>query len=561
MVVCPNGCITGVPEDYCSGDPCGNVECNTPEEPQECYFANGVCSGGICNYDFVNGAGCDDLDACTQYDSCINGSCLGTPIYCDEPPEDTCFGANVLRKYSILGSCVEGECEYQHQDFTCAIACQNAECLQATEEICNGFDDDLDGKTDECETPPADDCLEGSARHYDDEGSCDDECYYSYTIEECTDGCQNGICQGGGNEICNGIDDNGDGQIDEGVLIEKANIDLGDQIGAPVKFGGDGPFAVVYPKDTCGDWCFQLEAAFVSSSFQKMENTVSGFPTGDFNELSELAWVGNYFAVSYYNYGAGYHLVEFGDDITPQAVTYGETEIGQAPGLVNHNEFWQAAPYDHLYRVTCCASMLVEDPPVDQNYSVFASRLVSSSSGVAHAYRTYGGSMECPLHLALDYFGGHTIQPSQLDTATGHSKCLPPEISMPGNGHFAVLWVHEGSQDELYLGHYYDSAGIWSGIGPVSLHQASSIDFISMAYNQTSDELGVIWQEGSSGSTSCYFGRITVQDELYDIQRVGSRCGGNILTYGSDYLVPVQETGSSLNFQTNIKRYGCQSPD
>lgn len=47
-----------------------------------------VCSGGICVYSAAIAA-CDDGDACTTFDACISGQCVGTPIAdCDSanPP-------------------------------------------------------------------------------------------------------------------------------------------------------------------------------------------------------------------------------------------------------------------------------------------------------------------------------------------------------------------------------------------------------------------------------------------------------------------------------------------
>ena len=39
----------------------------------------------ICVYPNIDGIGCDDLDACTQTDTCFGGVCVGSdPIICDD---------------------------------------------------------------------------------------------------------------------------------------------------------------------------------------------------------------------------------------------------------------------------------------------------------------------------------------------------------------------------------------------------------------------------------------------------------------------------------------------
>jgi len=132
---CSDGdaCTTG---DTCQNGACvGTVmTCDTP--PNECYHAEGTCSGGECYYDYNNGAGCDDGDACTYGDTCQNGACAGTELTCDDPPADECVTSDTRRIYSA-GSCDQGSCVYPHLDVYCENGCLNGECQGCTPD-CTG---------------------------------------------------------------------------------------------------------------------------------------------------------------------------------------------------------------------------------------------------------------------------------------------------------------------------------------------------------------------------------------------------------------------------------------
>ncbi|MBI4981493.1 LDL receptor domain-containing protein, partial [Candidatus Woesearchaeota archaeon] len=77
----------------CSGDgwiQCGNYDADTcldwstitscKNPPNSCYNASGYCTNGQCNYNYNNGATCNDNNECTTKDTCQNGTCKGTPI-------------------------------------------------------------------------------------------------------------------------------------------------------------------------------------------------------------------------------------------------------------------------------------------------------------------------------------------------------------------------------------------------------------------------------------------------------------------------------------------------
>jgi len=64
----------------------------------------GICAGGKCEYEMPDGDPCDDWDACTLKDACLQGVCVGEALDCDDGIECTSDG------------CLEGECFSQPLD-------------------------------------------------------------------------------------------------------------------------------------------------------------------------------------------------------------------------------------------------------------------------------------------------------------------------------------------------------------------------------------------------------------------------------------------------------------
>ena len=158
--------------------------CNAP--PTDCYALTGTCVQGACQYDFIEGADCDDGNACTINDTCTAGVCTGTPMVCTTPRAPACLDATHLQTYDNPGVCNGGRCVYTQESITCgaggcaANACQTDPCANVT-----------------CSTPPsvcydaAGTCSQGSCSYPANQAACDDG-------DACTDSdtCNGGVCSG-----------------------------------------------------------------------------------------------------------------------------------------------------------------------------------------------------------------------------------------------------------------------------------------------------------------------------------------------------------------------------
>ncbi len=76
------------------------MTCDTP--PSACFEPQGTCVEGSCEYDpLPDGSPCDDGNPCTEQDRCESGTCTGTSITCDPPPD--CHGPGTCNPDT--GSC------------------------------------------------------------------------------------------------------------------------------------------------------------------------------------------------------------------------------------------------------------------------------------------------------------------------------------------------------------------------------------------------------------------------------------------------------------------------
>lgn len=82
-------------------DLCANVHCaalDACHQAGTCDPTTGLCTNPVA----ADGAACDDHDACTQTDTCQNGTCVGAePVVCTPP--DACHVAGACD--STTGLC------------------------------------------------------------------------------------------------------------------------------------------------------------------------------------------------------------------------------------------------------------------------------------------------------------------------------------------------------------------------------------------------------------------------------------------------------------------------
>jgi MYXO-CTERM domain-containing protein len=192
---CTHGCnaATGL----CADDPCAGITCDQP--PSQCHQDHGTCANGSCSYALKTAMStCDDANVCTGNDVCgSTGACAGTPVVCNNPPNNTCTGAT-SRVYGAVGACNSlGVCTYSYIDTACTAGCNS------TNGVCN--EDPCVSVT--CNQPP------GSC--WADQGSCNQgQCTYVPKPEFVT--CDDGLtctsadaCDGSGN--CVGVSERGCG--------------------------------------------------------------------------------------------------------------------------------------------------------------------------------------------------------------------------------------------------------------------------------------------------------------------------------------------------------------
>ena len=190
---------------------------------------------GECSYE-LNTLPCDDGDACTAGDHCVEGACISLgPTDCDD--DNVCTSDSCDSWAGCLHSSVSGDCD-DHDACTSGDHCQNGACVgQAT--FCNDGEicthDRCDAVTGECYFPPNtapcddanictsnDHCEAGACTG--DQANCDDDdpcstdlcnpvagCYHEPYTGPCDDGidctfgdaCVAGVCVGDDSECTN----------------------------------------------------------------------------------------------------------------------------------------------------------------------------------------------------------------------------------------------------------------------------------------------------------------------------------------------------------------------
>ena len=261
--------------DACTADACTGGQCLHTGLPDgvDCDTDNpctaGACVDGDCKVEYMpDQTNCDDGDPCTKNDRCVSGNCIGMKLMdcnqedkdkdgftkaegdCDD--NDAAVNPNEPEK---CGDNIDNNCNGQ-KDEGCEKTCEPADCNDnddCTEDFCdNGVchNQMKPGCGMECEPADCndnDDCTDdwcdfGECRNDPIPGcgmNCDPpDCN---DFNDCTkDWCQNGECVHQPideccldlPEICNGVDDDCDGQVDEdgvcnGACAVVKNGDLG----------------------------------------------------------------------------------------------------------------------------------------------------------------------------------------------------------------------------------------------------------------------------------------------------------------------------------------------
>jgi hypothetical protein len=170
----------------------------------QCHLA-GVCSGGICsNPNKPDNDPCSDGDACTQTDTCINGVCTGTnPVVC-----------TALDQCHLAGVCSGGVCSNpkraDNDPCSDGDACtQTDKCVDG---VCTGTNPVVCTALDQCHVAGV--CTGGICSNPDknDGDPCDDQ-------NKCTqtDTCQSGVCTGGNPKVCTADECHDPGTCDPGT--------------------------------------------------------------------------------------------------------------------------------------------------------------------------------------------------------------------------------------------------------------------------------------------------------------------------------------------------------
>jgi hypothetical protein len=178
------------------GNPGGGLSCTT-SKPGICSAGTTACTGGsiVCN---------QNLQPKTEV-------CNGLDDNCDGTVDEGNPGGGVPSNTGKLGVCAAGTTACQGGQIVCV------QTVQASAEVCDGLDNNCDGQVDEGvkTTFYRDADGDGYGDGAQTAQACSAPSGYVAVAGDCNDG--NAAVHPGATETCNGVDDNCDGQIDEGV--------------------------------------------------------------------------------------------------------------------------------------------------------------------------------------------------------------------------------------------------------------------------------------------------------------------------------------------------------
>ncbi|APR86829.1 Tryptophan synthase alpha chain [Minicystis rosea] len=184
-----------------------------------------VCNAGTCTVaSATDGTSCSDGNPCNGIEVCVSGACaMGTPLDCDDgnpctidgcgasgcahvdAADGTPPGGPLSCATGLLGACSAGT----RQCVSGAATCVPVQA-PAPDDDCDGVDDDCDGEIDQGYVPDTSCFKPGACAAGNAASSC-----HSGIVTPCTAGAPTGVAE----SICNGIDDDCNGQIDEGAAV------------------------------------------------------------------------------------------------------------------------------------------------------------------------------------------------------------------------------------------------------------------------------------------------------------------------------------------------------
>ncbi len=171
----------GGTDGFCkSGDCVECVEDAHCDDLNDCTEDHCLTETSTCTHAPLSGT-CDDGNACTTIDTCVDGGCIGgEPVVCDPPP----------------GQCYDSPGECDPADGACVFTPSAPGSTCDDENVCTVNDGCLDG-----------DCVGGSPLDCDDHEACTDDgcdplsgCTHTDNDDPCSDGnlCTvNDVCSGG----------------------------------------------------------------------------------------------------------------------------------------------------------------------------------------------------------------------------------------------------------------------------------------------------------------------------------------------------------------------------
>lgn len=234
----------------------GKVECTKKPAPEDCDNLDNNCNGTVDEGDPDGGDKCGtDVGECVAgVNRCTNGTiqCIGAVGSVGGQPEtcngrdDDCDGMfdEGLTNLGQCGTTDLGECSFGTQQcMGGGVVCVGA--MGPTFELCDSLDQDCDGNptngynlmTDEqncgmcgmvCNLPNAVEvCNSGTC------GIASCQAGYHNNDGNAANGCEFGPCQPSGNEVCDGMDNDCDGVIDDNLGTPPAICLSGGECGTP----------------------------------------------------------------------------------------------------------------------------------------------------------------------------------------------------------------------------------------------------------------------------------------------------------------------------------------